>query len=282
MLLIFFVLSFLITGCLTHKERKLVDNGKMMKIMDNDEVTKIAEDKKEGMYEGLEFRTFIYDPTNGTTSPDVILYKYTVPTMVPYRHAVRDVLFEGLIAPVGYGAYGYIIFTHEPIDNEIIRYKSVFVTFVSYFRPVKVKSPNLSYMPTYWLAKTRIPDKFCKDNAEKWVENYDYDYASDIAATAGIIGGKGPILVAWKEPYNKDHRPISKALILDLSRISDNNIGSGYDIWKKQINPDIWARGLTLAQIRLEIKNFIETKGDDMMKIIKNDILNGLIGQETK
>jgi hypothetical protein len=185
---------------------------------------------------------------------------------------VRDVLFSDQEAPFGFGAYGYLIFTKHPTNDDFSRYISVCAAFIRNLEPVSDYPPTSrpQIMPTYWLAKNhkgidnRYPD------CQRWVEFYDYSRAKIIASAAKVLASKGPILVAWTQPFETASND-ETALVLDLSDFSDDDLNRAFGIWMDRItrDPKVWHAGFNVVLAKEAFRNFLEKYGDDIIKAVK-------------
>lgn len=185
---------------------------------------------------------------------------------------VRDVLFSGQEAPSGFGAYGYLILTKRPTDDDFSRYINVCAAFNRNLEPVSDYPPSFwpKIMPTYWLAENREGIDNRHPDCQRWVEFYDYSRAKIIASTAKVLSSKGPILVAWSQPFEKAGND-ETALVLDLSDFSDNDLDRAFGIWMERItrNPEIWNAGFNVVLVKEAFRNFLEKYGDDIIKAVK-------------
>ncbi len=184
----------------------------------------------------------------------------------------RDVLFSEQEAPSGFGAYGYLIFTKHPMEDNFSRYIAVCSAFNRNLEPVS-DYPQSSWpqiMPTYWLAKKRegIDNRY--PDCLQWVESYDYSRAKTIASAAKVLSSKGPILVAWNQPFEKT-RNDDTALILDLSDFSDDDLDRAFGIWMDRItrDPEIWHDGFNIVLAKEAFRSFLEKYGDDIIEAVK-------------
>ena len=190
----------------------------------------------------------------------------------PAYTPVRDVLFSGQEARSGFGAYGYLILTKRPSDDDFRRYIGVCTAFNRNLEPVSSYPPRFwpQIMPTYWLAKNRggIDNRF--PDCQLWVEFYDYSRAKTIASAAKLLSSKGPILVAWSQPFEKASNG-ETALVLDLSDFSDDDLDRAFGIWMDRItrDPKIWHDGFNVVLAKEAFRNFLEKYGDEIIKAVK-------------
>lgn len=184
---------------------------------------------------------------------------------------VRDVLLSGETARTGYGAYGYLAFTKRPSESDMERYVEVCLAFMRNLEPVSRYGPDVSpsLMPTYWLVASdadfdeRLPD--CR----MWVESYDYLRAKVIASAVSALDSDGPLLVAWTKPF-ETVSPGERALILDLSDFSNQDLDRAFGIWMDRItrDPEVWHAGFNLVLVKEAFRNFLEKYGDHIVKAI--------------
>jgi hypothetical protein len=184
----------------------------------------------------------------------------------------RDVLFSGQEAPSGFGAYGYLIFTKRPSNDDFARYMAVCNAFIRNLEPVYkyTREPTPKIMPTYWLAENTMEVNDRNPDCQKWIEFYDYAQAKTIASSVGVLTSEGPILVAWNQPFEKISN-YETALVLDLSRFSNDDLDRAFRIWMDRITRDsrVWHAGFDLVLAKEAFRNFFEKYGDDIIKSVE-------------
>lgn len=200
----------------------------------------------------------------------------------PYVPA-RDVLFSNEKTPLGFGAYGYLIFTerpdkYDPTDNKYIRYEAVFRAFISKLDPVDSysKQKRSFIMPTFWLLQNEkgLDRKYPETS---WIKFYDYSRAKILASSIRALSSKGPILVAWTQPFeNVDNN--EEALVLDLSDFKNDDLNRAIGVWMDQISldPEIWHDGFNFVKAKWAFHNFFENYGDKIIEAVKT--VKGIIG----
>lgn len=185
--------------------------------------------------------------------------------------AVRAYLFTGEPTPPGYGAYGYLVFNAQPSETETKRYEHVCKTFR---RKIAVEAwgtegQRTDQMATFWPLK--IPRSMGVDSwpCQKLIENYDYRTAAEIAAVIHKQGASGPILAAWKKPFEENNS--SEALVLDLSDFADEDLERAFGIWKDRIvmDPTVWRKGFNVVLCREALRNLLQKYGDTVLAVIK-------------
>lgn len=182
----------------------------------------------------------------------------------------RDVLLSGQAAPQGYGAYGYVIFTERPSDKNLDRYLAMGNAYLRHLEPVaRYGSPPASWiMPTFWLAGKDFNPY--RKGSRIWIDQYDYARAKAIASSVNALSSQGPLLVAWNQPF-EDTAAGEKALVLDLSGFSNEDLDRGLRIWKDKItqDPKLWKDGLNLLIAREAFRNFLERYGDKVINAVE-------------
>jgi hypothetical protein len=184
----------------------------------------------------------------------------------------RDVLFSNEEAPSGFGAYGYLIFTKRPSDDNFDRYIAVCNAFIRNLEPVSdyPSSSWPSIMPTYWLAQNQGQIDKDYPECQQWMEFYDYSRAKSIASATKVLSSEGPILVAWSQPFEKTGNN-ETALVLDLSDFSNRDLDRAFGIWMDRItrDPKIWRDGFNLVLAKESFRSFFEEYGDRFIRAVK-------------
>jgi hypothetical protein len=184
---------------------------------------------------------------------------------------VRDVLLSGEPAPVGYGAYGYLVFTKRPSENDMERYAAVCLAYIRNLEPLSRYSPDVSpsLMPTYWLVAGEADFDERSPDCRMWVDSYDYPRAKVMASAVSALDSDGPLLVAWSKPF-EIVAPGERALILDLSDFSNEDLDRAFGIWMDRItrDPAVWHAGFNLVLAKEAFRNFLEQYGDHIVKAI--------------
>ncbi|MFH1051426.1 MAG: hypothetical protein V1779_10925 [bacterium] len=172
----------------------------------------------------------------------------------------------------GFKAYGYLLLpTDNNFDDE--KYLSVCKSFIGL---AKIKnhmtySQRYLYIPTYWML-TKYVDE---ENCDKLLKNYDYLRAKAIISYLDenfqndILSREGPILVAFEKPFNTDSKQ-SKALIMDLSKLTKYQIEDAFKEWQDRIvlNPEVWSNGLKWELTRLEIEALFDKYGNHIYQFL--------------
>jgi hypothetical protein len=222
----------------------------------------------------------------GKFTPRVLMYWLalllvgcgTLPKMTAPPTPVRDVLLSNETPQVEYGAYGYLVFTKRPSKNEMQRYLHVCEAFVRNLEPVSEYSyiASTSLMPTYWLV---VGDNILnkrRPHCQAWVDSYDYPRAKGIASAVSALNSKGPLLVAWNKSFENVFKG-EKALILDLSDFSEEDLDRALGIWMDRItrDPAVWQAGFNLVIAKEVFRSFLEKYGDNIVRAIStvNEIL---------
>ena len=194
-----------------------------------------------------------------------------LPPEAPFpRVAKRSYLYTDQGGPPkGYGAYAYLAFTHIPSVQDK-RDRAICEAFNSDFWPAEV-SPSVekrrSEMVTFW--PLRGPVSAPGPPCEQLLAKYDGSFGATIAASVGKQGVRGPLLVAWTQPF--DGRAGSKeALILDMSGFAIKDFDRAFGIWRDQIswNPKVWQRHWNVILVREWCRNALENYGPDTVTVV--------------
>lgn len=186
---------------------------------------------------------------------------------------VRDFLESGNDPREGYGAYGYIVFTHRPNESEKERYLKVCESFLNEIQDINeypdYNQKNL--MVTFWLHDHLLNAKNGFSDCQKLIEHYDYPRAQIITASIDKENAAGPILVAWTSPSLLNNTSTSR-LILDMTNFSNDDIQRAFRIWKDRISrkPELWNNGFVVQTIVEEFRSLINKYGQTIV-----DIFNG-------
>jgi hypothetical protein len=183
--------------------------------------------------------------------------------------AVRAYLYANEPAPQGYGAYGYLVFNAQPSETETKRYEHVCETFrVKLMETWGQEGERGNQMVTFW--PLRVPESTAVDSwpCSKLVENYDYRMAAEIATVIHKQAATGPILVAWKKPFEQSAP--SEALVLDLSDFADEDLDRAFGIWRDRItrDPAVWRDGFNLVLCREVLRSLLQKYGDTVLGVI--------------
>jgi hypothetical protein len=156
---------------------------------------------------------------------------------------VRDLLCAGQKPPVGFAAYGYVLFPRNPINNDTNRIRIFLQYFNSTFLPYEGIAPKSNLMVTYWLLKGQ-QDNYLHDinhvrvTMDIMQNDYDHARAYEMASSIKMIGTRGPILVVWETPYENQgtNHLTGKYFVADFSKFSNDDLDRAVQIWQKILN----------------------------------------------
>jgi hypothetical protein len=162
-----------------------------------------------------------------------------------------------------YPVVGFILFTHRPDTSEIKRYKKVYDAFVNNFELTGEFGINeqKDLAVTYWLLEKHVSGS---DN----IKNYDYARSEKICSKYGLIGEKGPVLLAFNNVTNAVSQ--DSVLILKLSDFADDDFNKAFGIWKERIilEPRTWNDGFTWAKVEIAFGNLLNNYGAKIVAVI--------------
>jgi hypothetical protein len=197
-----------------------------------------------------------------------------------FRIPVSEKIIYQDLPKDGLGAYGYLIFTRRPRNEELSRYIHVCEAFfrnIELFPGYEIRSYHeiRLYTVTYWMLTT-IPDlspKQIEDSSylcKNLVENYNYGEANKIASAISMVSSPGPILVAWEKPFRIIDPPYADALILDMSDFADEDFDRAMGIWKDRLarDPELWQKGFQFIKIREAFRNLIQKYGEKIVSLM--------------
>ena len=184
--------------------------------------------------------------------------------------AVRAYLFSGEPTPPGYGAYGYLVFNAQPSESESKRYQRVCDSFR---RQLAVETWGTegqrgNQMATFWPLKIARSTEVNSWQCQKLIENYDYRKSAEIATVIHKQAASGPVLAAWKKPFEENGS--SEALVLDLSDFADEDLDRAFGIWRDRItrDPAVWRGGFKVVLCREAMRNLLQKYGDTVLAVI--------------
>lgn len=184
----------------------------------------------------------------------------------------RDFQVRGTPLPLGFGAYGYLVFTKRPGRDQANRYGSMCEAYVNALESVNTfpGRDRASLMVTYWLLEEEPTNEWDLPDCMYLLEQYDYATASTIASSIGVLDAEGPVLVAWRTPF-ETHEPGDTRLLLDLSTFIDNDLDRAFGIWKSRIvrDPTSWEEGFVLSNIKERFRNFLQKYGPSIVSVIE-------------
>jgi hypothetical protein len=224
------------------------------------------------LYEIIESLKSINSSSDILRIVNIFITKFRVPVseMILYQ----DLPKEGL------GAYGYLLFTRRPRNEELSRYIHICDAFFRNIEPfpgyeAKPYNEIRLYAVTYWMLTT-IPNLLPQEIEESsylcknLVENYNYGEANKIASAISRVSSPGPILVAWEKPFRIIDPSYTDALILDMSDFANEDFDRAMGIWKDRLarDPEFWKDGFQFVKIREAFRNFIQKYGEKIVVLI--------------
>lgn len=184
----------------------------------------------------------------------------------------RDFLHDGFAENDNLGAYGYLLLTSKPSDEDSVRYKTICEVFN---RTVRTVADFEEYAPSqlmvsYWPLLEQPVSYLILEDCNWLIQNYDYAKAEVVLSSIAKTHVEGPILVAWEKPFSPDSLG-ENYLLLDLSRFNTQDLERGIRIWKSQIikGPEDWNDGLLYLRIKEEFRNFLERYGDSILTFVQ-------------
>lgn len=192
----------------------------------------------------------------------------------------RGVLRRGELPAVGYGAYGYVIFTHRPLVSVGSRAQAFCEVYMAGLESAAEYQglPRASVMPTYWVLSRGAGST---RNCNRLVSEYDYARATVMASAVDALGAQGPLLVAWGTPFERAAG--QSALVFDLSRLPPQEFPDALAVWRDRItrSPDTWQNGFQIERIRLELKGFLLEQTPGVLAVVSWAFPHGLGGAKS-
>ena len=189
----------------------------------------------------------------------------------PSPYATWDTL--GTAPPMGYAAYGYVVFTGGSAPAQLTRYMKLCEAFKSHVLEardtVPAGTPTGQSTVTYWpVHGGDSTDADCV----KLVQDYDYLRSQVLMKIGRIKGaGRGPFLLATAGTYR--NRASARALVLDLSHVDQDQFGQALQVWREHIveDPAVWDRGLRTLQGVAALVDFLNQYGCTALKTVGFD-----------
>lgn len=182
--------------------------------------------------------------------------------------AARSYLRRGQQEELGLGSYGYFVFSQRPTPQTLARHILAceeFIRLLASREEVFSISPR-DLMVTHWPVVDAAQQEVC----DELVANYDYSRAARIAIAVGKGGAEGPILAAWREPFNS--RGVgAEALVIDMSSYSDADVGRAIRIWIDLFarDPALWHDNrYNLVRVREAIRNAVLNYDETTLAVI--------------
>jgi hypothetical protein len=183
---------------------------------------------------------------------------------------VRAYLYTDEAEPLGFGAYGYLVFAAQPGEKDMPRYQHVCDAFQRGLVEAHGNSPETraSQMATFWPLKLPLSTGEKDLSCEMLVKNYDYWRVSGIATAVKKQGVSGPVLVAWTQPFQETNS--SDALVLDMSDFADEDLDRAFAIWRERIttNPSAWQNGFKIVLFREAFRSLLQKYGETVLGVI--------------
>jgi hypothetical protein len=123
-------------------------------------------------------------------------------------------------------------------------------------------------MATFW--PLRVAESTTVDSwpCPKLLDNYDYRRAAEIATVIHKQAASGPLLAAWKKPFEESGS--SEALVLDLSDFADEDLDRAFGIWRDRItrDPAFWRDGFNIVLCREALRSLLQKYGNTILAVI--------------
>jgi hypothetical protein len=189
---------------------------------------------------------------------------------------VREYLKSSDIPPHDVGAYGVVVFQSKATPANRAKLTMVCNAFVAFFPRSETSSVSPSdQMITIWPIDNPNAPEANRDDCNYVVDHYDLNAAEaairDAQRQHAEFGGEGPYLIGWS-PSNARGVPGKLVLVVDMS---DSNSQAVVDhqflFWKQKIveDPTLWRKGFSLERVRMEIRDFANEYGQNLLTSIK-------------
>jgi hypothetical protein len=187
----------------------------------------------------------------------------------------RGYAYSNKKTPTGYGAYAYVLIpsgystTSGPKYDRMLHTANAFLDnflLPSNFNSTKNKG---DIMVTHWILKSGKP---VKESGIDLLAQYDYQAALSMLTAIKMSGKQGPVLVAWKKPYERlDKNELKQCLIFDLSRFSNEDIDRAFKLWRDMLSEDVddWNKSKNkLVKFKEEVRNMFQQYGQTLIDLL--------------
>ena len=191
------------------------------------------------------------------------------------RGQTRAYAYSNKKTPAGYGAYAYVLLpsgysvTSGPKYERMLHTANAFLD--NFLLPVNFYSTKNKgdVMVTHWILKTGIP---VNESGTELLANYDYQAALSMLTAIKMAGKQGPVLVAWKKPYERlDKTELKQCLIFNLSRFSNEDIDRAFKLWRDMLSEDVkdWNKSKNkLVKFKEEVRNMFQQYGQTLIDLL--------------
>jgi hypothetical protein len=172
----------------------------------------------------------------------------------------------------GLGAYGYVLFTAAVNEATRGRYALVCDAFLRHLQPLD-EYPEIgreSLLVTFWVLHVNtLPRAELLTDCGYLVDAYDYARAEVMATAVGKQASTGPLLVVWHEPFTSRRSQERRALILDLSGFSAEDVDRAFRMWQDGVarDPQAWREGFDLDRIHAAVQRLLQAYGPQIVQI---------------
>jgi len=187
---------------------------------------------------------------------------------------VRAYLEGKNIPPPGVAAYGVLALRGRPTSSSQARLLMACEAFKAYLESQVSLSGVLqpqSLMVTVW--PLHHPEAVTPGHEDCKALLSDYDlYGADTAIADAErqnahFDGDGPYLIGWS-PSTTRGQPGKLVLVMDMSKLeSQDSFDHVFMAWKEKVveNPNLWRNGFTVEYARLEIRDFLDHYGKEIV-----------------
>lgn len=175
----------------------------------------------------------------------------------------RAFLFNGTKEEKGYALYSYILFAHQPNQEEKPKYLMLLERFLYIPKAkgllaegVNKDELNITYLPV----KKEIKDMLSGDpkkDAEIVLEYYDYEKASALLHKVGTHVNGGPFIISSMDILSKVDKFTAGYLKQDLSSANRDNISRWVDEFIVRAAENNWKAGDSLNTFFLQFRDFL-------------------------
>jgi len=192
-------------------------------------------------------------------------------SLTPLRAYLRAVD----IPPPGIGAYGVVSFRAKPTPATRARLLMVCEAFKASLPPQSSASvPPADQMLTIWPLDDPQSPAARADDCNFLVDHYDLlggiQAIQDAERQGANLDGDGPYLIGWS-PSTTRGVADKLVLVVNMSGFEhQDRFDHAFVFWQRKVveDPRLWREGFSLDELRLDIRDFVDTYGDDLVKAI--------------
>jgi len=182
----------------------------------------------------------------------------------------RDYSFLNRPYRLGYGAYGYALINDAKYDTALYTKNQNFAN--AYFDLLSsvdsYKNINrINLMVTYWLLNENFSDNTDNftyyDYSSRALNHYNYSKAIEILSSIKKLNSSGPVLVAWKRPFEiiKDSTAVNHYIMLNLTNFNAEDMHRAMLIWRDFMTDNVSTFEMAVINFKEQMRSLAQKYG---------------------